>query len=324
MKLLRTLCTTTTLALSVVMGSSIAQTTFPSKTVTMTVPYPPGGATDVIARMVAEKLNPIWEESVIINNRPGAGTVVAAESVARAPGDGYTLYMTTAAHTISKSLYAQLNYDPITDFAPISLVSTIPLVLVTGAGMDVKSLDDLIEQGKTAKNGLTLASTGNGTPQHLTGELFKTRTGLDLIHVPYRGDAPMLADLLGGQVEIAFVTLSAALPHIQSGMLNAVALAHPNRVAVISDVPTFEEAGMPDFHAATWFGVFAPATISDTLAQSISADIQKAVATDDLTAALLEMGADVDNSTPEQFQAFIDAEAKKWAEAVDISGAQVN
>ncbi|MFT0548700.1 tripartite tricarboxylate transporter substrate binding protein [Allopusillimonas ginsengisoli] len=297
---------------------------FPDKPVTMVVPYPPGGATDVIARMVSDKLSAKWDQTVIVTNRPGAGTVIAAESVARSAGDGYTLYMTTAAHTISKSLYKKLSYDPVKDFAPIDLVSTIPLVLVATQALPVKTLDELIKYGKAAKDGLTLASTGNGTPQHLTGELFKAKTHLDLIHVPYKGDAPMLTDLLGGQVQIAFVTLSAALPHITAGKLKAIALAHPNRVKAIENVPTFSESGMPGFNAATWFGIFAPASIPKDVQQKIYQDIHDVVAEPEMTRKLVEMGGEVNNSSPAEFQSFIDEEAAKWAEAVSLSGAQVN
>jgi tripartite-type tricarboxylate transporter receptor subunit TctC len=292
--------------------------------VTLVVPYPAGGATDVIARLIAEKLPAAWGQQVIVNNRPGAGTTVAAEQVARSPGDGYTLYMTTAAHTISASLYKKLNYDPLKDFAPLTLTSTIPLVLVTSPSLPVKTLDDLIKYGKAAPQGLSLASTGNGTPQHLTGELFKARTGIKLVHVPYRGDAPMLTDLIGGQVQMAFVTLSAALPHIQSGKLNAIALAHPRRVEAIAQVPTMAEAGMKNFEAATWFGLFAPASMPDALREKIYQDVARVVATPEMTKRLQEMGGDVNNSSPQQFQAFINDEAKRWAEGVKLSGAQID
>lgn len=297
---------------------------FPEKTVTLVVPYPAGGATDVIGRMVAEKLPAQWKQPVVVTNRPGAGTTVAAESVARAPGDGYTLYITTAAHTISASLYGKLKYDPIKDFAPITLISTIPLVMVANPSLPVNSLADLIQYAKAQKNGLTMASPGNGTPQHLAGELFKAKTGTPLTHVPYKGDTPMLTDLLGGQVQVAFVTLSAALPYINSGKLKPIALAHPTRVAAISSVPTMAEAGVPDFTAATWFGIYGPGTMSDALSQKISADIQKIVADPAMTQRLREMGGEVNNSSPEAFQKVIASEVKNWSEAVRLSGARVD
>lgn len=313
------------LALGLALGSAVASAAgFPDKPVTLVVPYPPGGATDVIARLIAEKLPAAWGQQVIVNNRPGAGTTVAAEAVARAPGDGYTLYMTTAAHTISASLYKKLNYDPLKDFAPLTLTSTIPLVLVTAPSLPVKNLAELIAYGKAAPQGLSMASTGNGTPQHLTGELFKAKTGMKLVHVPYRGDAPMLTDLIGGQVQMAFVTLSAALPYIQSGKLHAIALAHPRRVQAIGQVPTLDEAGMKGFEAATWFGLFAPASMPADLREKIYRDVAKIVATPEMTKKLQDMGGEVNNSSPQQFQSFINAEAQRWAEGVKLSGAQID
>ena len=313
------------LALGMVLTASAAQAAgYPDKPVTLVVPYPPGGATDVIARLIAEKLPAAWGQQVIVNNRPGAGTTVAAEAVARSPGDGYTLYMTTAAHTISASLYKKLNYDPLKDFAPLTLTSTIPLVLVTTPSLPVNSLAELIAYAKASPQGLSMASTGNGTPQHLTGELFKAKAGLKLVHVPYRGDAPMLTDLIGGQVQMAFVTLSAALPHIQSGKLKAIALAHPRRVEAIGQVPTMAEAGMKNFEAATWFGLFAPSSMPADLREKIYRDVSRIVATPEMTRKLQDMGGDVNNSSPQQFQAFINDEAQRWAEGVKLSGARID
>ncbi len=304
-------------------GVTVAQT-FPQKTVTIVVPYPAGGATDVIGRMVAEKLPAVWNQPVVVTNRPGAGTTVAAESIARAPGDGYTLYITTAAHTISASLYSKLKYDPVKDFSPVTLISTIPLVMVANPTLPVNNLQELIQYAKSQKNGLTMASTGNGTPQHLAGELFKAKTGTPLTHVPYKGDTPMLTDLIGGQVQVAFVTLSAALPYIRSGKLRPIALAHDKRVGAIANVPTMAEAGLPGFTAATWFGIYGPGTMKAALRQKISTDIQKIVAEPGMTQRLVDMGGDVNNSTPEAFQKVIDAEVKNWSEAVRLSGARVD
>lgn len=304
-------------------GVSLAQN-FPEKAVTLVVPYPAGGATDVIGRMVAEKLPAQWKHQVVVTNRPGAGTTLAAESIARAPGDGYTLYITTAAHTISASLYGKLKYDPVKDFAPITLISTIPLVMLVNPTLPVNTLPELIQYAKAQKNGLTMASPGNGTPQHLAGELFKSKTGTPLTHVPYKGDTPMLTDLIGGQVQVAFVTLSAALPYINSGKLKPIALAHPKRVDAIPAVPTMGEAGLPDFSAATWFGIYGPGTMSDTMRQKIAADIQKIVAEPAMSQRLRDMGGEVNNSTPEDFQKVINAEVKNWSEAVRLSGARID
>jgi len=304
-------------------AATLAQT-FPEKAVTLVVPYPAGGATDVIGRMVAEKLPAQWKQQVVVTNRPGAGTTVAAESIARAQGDGYTLYITTAAHTISASLYGKLKYDPVKDFAPITLISTIPLVMLVNPSIPANTLPELIRYAKEQKNGLTMASPGNGTPQHLAGELFKSKTGTPLTHVPYKGDTPMLTDLIGGQVQMAFVTLSAALPYINSGKLKPIALAHPKRVAAIPSVPTMTESGLADFNAATWFGIYGPGTMSQDLREKISADIQKIVAEPAMTQRLKEMGGEVNNSSPADFQKVIDIEVKNWSDAVKLSGARVD
>jgi tripartite-type tricarboxylate transporter receptor subunit TctC len=311
------------LALTLAVPMLATAQTFPAKAVNLVVPYPAGGATDVIARMIAEKLSTKWGQPVVVNNKPGAGTLVGAEQVARAPGDGYTLYMTTAAHTISASLYKKIPYDPVKDFTPITLTSTIPLVLVTAPSLPVKSLQELIARAK-ADPGMSFGSTGNGTPQHLTMELFRARNGLNLTHVPYKGDAPMITDLIGGQVPMAFITLSAAMPHIKAGKLKAIALAHGKRVEGIANVPTFQEAGMPGFVSATWFGLFGPGTLPPELTNRIYRDVAQIVAVPEFTAKLKDMGGEVDNSTPQAFQAHIQAEMKRWAEAVRASGAQVD
>jgi tripartite-type tricarboxylate transporter receptor subunit TctC len=185
-------------------------------------------------------------------------------------------------------------------------------------------LKDLITYGKQHKDGLSMASTGNGTPQHLAGELFKAKTGTPLVHVPYKGDPPMLTDLIGGQVQVAFVTLSAALPYINSGKLRAIALASDKRAQGIADVPTMTEAGMPGFTAATWFGLFGPASMSAALVEKIYQDVSTVVAEPATTKRLLEMGGVINNSTPQQFKAIIDAEVKNWSEAVRLSGARVD
>jgi len=313
------------LALGMVLAASAAQAAgYPDKPVTLVVPYPPGGATDVIARLIAEKLPAAWGQQVIVNNRPGAGTTVAAEAVARSPGDGYTLYMTTAAHTISASLYKKLNYDPLKDFAPLTLTSTIPLVLVTAPSLPVNSLAELIAYAKASPQGLSMASTGNGTPQHLTGELFKAKAGLKLVHVPYRGDAPMLTDLIGGQVQMAFVTLSAALPHIQSGKLKAIALAHPRRVEAIGQVPTMAEAGLTGFKAVSWNGIVAPAGTPDAVVARLNQALGGALASPAVKQRLMEEGAQASGLSTAEFGAFIQAEIAAWAKAVKDSGATAN
>ena len=297
---------------------------YPARPVRLVIPYPAGGATDVIARLLADKLGTRWGQGVIADNRPGAGTTIGAEMVARSAPDGYTLFMTTSAHTISGSLYKKLSYDPLKDFTPITLVATIPLVLVVSPELPVNNLQALVRLAQTSGKGISFASPGNGTAQHLASELFRNRAKFESTHIPYRGDAPMITDLLGGQVQAAFVTLSVAIPYIQGGKLKALALAHPTRSEQIKNVPTFSEAGYPGFEAATWFGLLAPAGLSPSLMKKIRTDVAAIVDTAQMREKLAELGAEVNNTTPEAFQAFIQAENVRWKEAVRVSGATIN
>ena len=303
---------------------ALAQGGFPARPVRLIVPYPAGGATDVIARMIGEKLTPMWGQPVVVENRAGAGATLGAELVARSEPDGYTLFETTSAHTISKSLYRNLSYDPIRDFTAITLTAIVPLVLVVSKRVPARDLAGFIAWGKAQRQGITFGSTGNGTAQHLTAALFKLRAEVPTEHVPYRGDAPLNTDVLAGLVDASFSTLSAVLPYIRSGEMTAIALAHPRRMDAIPDVPSFAEAGMRDFEAATWFGTFAPAALPEALRERIARDIGGIVADPAFTRRLVEMGGDVTNYGPARFDQFIAAETARWAEAVRVSGATVN
>lgn len=297
---------------------------YPNKPIEMIIPYAAGGATDVIARMITSKLPEALRQPVVAVNRPGAGTTLAASGVARAEPDGYTLYTTTAAHTISASLYSNLNYDPIKDFTPIHLVARIPIVLVTSPNYKVQSLDDYISKARNSKNGITVGSPGNGSPQHLAQAMFQNKTGTNFIHVPYRGDAPLITDMLAGQVQSAFITLSAALPQIQSGKLHAVAVANPTRIDAIKDVPTMTEAGLKDFNAATWFGIFGPADMATDIRQKLHAASAKVASDAPFAKRIEDMGGQVMDLSAHQFSEYVKSEADQWAEAVKISGARVD
>src|SRR5690606_22677083 len=294
---------------------------FPAKPVTMIVPYPAGGATDVVARAVSEQLASAWKQPVVVENRAGAGTTIAAAAVARAPADGYTLFMTTSAHTISGHLYSNLTYDAVKDFAPITLVTKVPLVLVVNPDVPAKTLPEFLDYLKQHGSEVNFASPGNGTAQHLSGELFKLATKAPIMHVPYRGDAPAFTDLVGGQVQMMLATITSALPLIESGKLRALAVAHNKRVPALAQVPTFSEAGMPGFEAATWFGLLAPAALPPERAQAIYQDVSRIVDTPKMRARIESLGGDVVNSTPQEFAAFIAAEQEKWGKAVKAAGA---
>lgn len=307
-------------AAALIAGTAHADT-YPSKPVSMIVPYPAGGATDVVARAVAERLTQAWGQTVIVENRAGAGTTIGASTVARARGDGYTLFMTTSAHTISGHLYSKLNYDPVKDFAPITLVTKVPLVLVINPSIPANTLPEFLAYLKQNGGSVNFASPGNGTAQHLSGELFKIATQSAITHVPYRGDSPAFTDLAGGQVQMMLATITSALPLIQSGKLRALAVANGKRVQALRDVPTFAEGGMPGFEAATWFGLLAPAAMPKEQAQRIYDDVSKIVATPDMQARIEGLGGEVVNSTPQAFAAFMQQEEEKWGRAVKASGA---
>lgn len=296
---------------------------YPTDNVRMVVPYAAGGATDIVARAVGERLHARWSRPVVIDNRPGAGTTLAAAQVARGPGDGHLLYMTTSAHTISSTLYKKLDYDPLKDFAALSLIARVPLVLVVRPDLGIVELDGFIRHARAHPDKASFASPGNGTAQHLAGEMFNAAAKTRLVHVPYKGDAPAITDLMGGSVDAMFATLTVVLPHIASGRLKAIALANGRRVEKVPAIPTFAEAGLPGFEAATWFGVLAPAALAPPLRERISRDIRAVVDQPDLRARLIDLGGEVVSSTPADFESFMQAETRKWQDIVKQSGAAI-
>jgi len=314
-----------TLAAACAPGLALAQeSTFPTGNVRMVVPYAAGGATDIVARAVAEKLGTRWGKAVVIDNKPGAGTTLAATQVARGPGDGSLLYMTTSAHTISAGLYKKLDYDPLASFAALTLVAKVPLVLVVRPSLGVSTLDEFTRYVRANPDKAACASPGNGTAQHLTAEMFNAVMKTHMIHVPYKGDAPAITDLMGGSVDAMFATLTVVLPHIASGKLKAIALANGSRIEKVPDIPTFAEAGLNNFEAATWFGVLAPASLPKNLRERISQDIRAVVERPELRARLIDLGGEVVSSTPAEFEAFMQTESAKWETIIKQSGAAIN
>jgi len=306
-------------------ATAFAQTSkYPNDTVRMIVPYAAGGATDIVARAVVDRLGARWGQAVVVENKPGAGTTLAAAQMARAPGDGYQLYMTTSAHTISGLVYPKLGYDPVKDFAPLSLIAKVPLVLVVRPSLEAKTVDDFTRYVRANPDKATFASPGNGTAQHLAGEMFNAAMKTRMLHVPYKGDAPAITDLLGGSVDAMFATLTVVLPHIASGKLRAIALANGQRVEKVPDIPTFAEQGVRNFEAATWFGVLAPASMPAALRDRIAGDIRAVVDQPDLRAKLIDLGGEVVSSDPAAFGAFMQAEHRKWQEIVKQSGATIS
>lgn len=312
------------LALTTMAGNALAQS-YPAKPIRFVVPYPPGGASDVTARIIGQKLTEAWGQPVVIENRPGANGNLAADQVAKAPADGYTMLMgNVGPNAISPSLYPNLPYDPVTSFAPVTLTTTVPIVLLVSPSLPVKNVKELIAYAKANPNKVNFASAGNGSSNHLTGELFKSTAGIDIVHVPYKGDAPALTDLMGGQVSMMFATVVAAMPHIKSGRLQALAVASAKRIAVMPNLPTFAESGVPGFESSSWGGILLPAGTPKEIVAKMHGAVKTILAMPDVKVRLNDLGTEIVGNTPEEFGSYIKSETAKWGKVIKTSGASVN
>jgi tripartite-type tricarboxylate transporter receptor subunit TctC len=308
----------------------LAQGAWPTKPVKIVVPFAPGGTTDILARAMAPELSRAFGQQFIVDNRAGAGGNVGADIVAKAPADGYTLLMgTVGTHGINKALYNKLPFDPQKDFAPITLVAGVPNVMVMNAdrakALDINTVADFIKYAKANPGKLSMASSGNGTSIHLAGELFKSRTGIFMTHIPYRGSGPALLDLVAGNTDVMFDNLPSALPQIKGGKLKAFAVTSAERSAAVPDLPTIAEAaGLKGFDASSWFGLMAPAGTPPDIVSRIQQETAKALASPAVKEKLLAQGAIPGGNTPQEFAKMIDAEHIKWAAVVKASGAKVD
>lgn len=312
-------------------GLALAQAAaWPNKPVRIVVPFAPGGTTDILARVLAPELSKVFGQSFVVDNRAGAGGNIGTEVVAKSPGDGYTLLMgTVGTHGINKSLYAKLPYEPQKDFAPITLVAGVPNVMVMNTkraqALGIQSVADFVKYAKANPGKLNMASSGNGTSIHLAGELFKSRTGIFMTHIPYRGSGPALTDLLAGAMDVMFDNLPSAMPHIQSGGLKAFAVTSAVRSSVLPDVPTMAEAGkLPGFEASSWFGLLAPTGTPPEVVNRLQQETAKALNLPAVKERLVAQGAIPSGNTPQEFTRLIDAEITKWAAVVKVSGARVD
>ena len=288
-------------------------------------PFTAGGSGDALARLLADQLRIGLDQPVIVDNRAGAGGNIGSAMVAKAAPDGYTLLMgTVGTHAINASLYAKMPYDVVKDFTPVTNVAAVPNMLVVTPDLPVKSVKELIDYGKKNPGKLNMASSGNGTSIHLSGELFKVMTGVAMEHVPYKGSAPALTDLMGGQVQVMFDNMPSALPHVKAGKLRAIAVTTATRSPAMPELPTIAEAGVPGFEAASWFGLLAPAGTPKEIVAKIHADVVKAMKTTDLTAKMAQQGAVAVGNTPDEFAAYIKAELAKWEKVVKASGARAD
>ena len=297
--------------------------TYPSRPIRLVVPFPPGGPTDVLARIVAPRLAERLGQPVVIDNKPGASGMVGADAVAKAAPDGHTLLVNASIHVINPSLYPKQPYDAIADFAAVSNLADVPLVLAVNPKVPAQSVKELVALARSAKTTLAFASAGNATSQHLSGEAFKVAAGIDMLHVPYKGSAPALTDLIGGQVQLMFDSLPSSMPFVRSGAIRALAVTTPRRSSALPEVPTVAEAGYPGFSMSTWYGVWAPAGTPGAVVQRLSGDIAAIVRLPDVRAQFDKLGAEPVGNTAAEFAAFTKAELVKWAAIVKQSGAKV-
>lgn len=303
---------------------------YPAKPVRIVVPFPPGGTTDIVARAVGAELQKIWGQSVVIDNRGGAGGNIGADVVAKSEGDGYTLLMgTVGTHAINQALFAhsgqKMPFDPVKDFVPVTLCAAVPNVMVIHPKLPVNSVAEFIQYAKANPGKLNMASSGNGTSIHLTGELFKTVTGTYMVHFPYRGSAPALTDLIAGNMNVMFDNLPSALPHIKSGRLKALAVTSKSPSPALPGLPTIEQAAnLKGFDASSWFGLFAPAGTPRAIVDKIQSDVAKALAVPEVRQRLVSQGAEPGGNTPDQFAAFIKGETEKWTRVVKFANAKVD
>ncbi|MEJ8854455.1 tripartite tricarboxylate transporter substrate binding protein [Variovorax robiniae] len=303
-------------------GLAFAQDAYPSKPIKIIVGFAPGGSADISARLMAEKLGTELKQPIIVENRAGAGGNIGAEAVARAPADGYTLLMaSTAQIVINPALYPKMSFNPVKDLAPVSLVQNEANLMVATPGIGVKNLAEFITYAKTHPDKVTFASPGNGSPAHLAGELMNQMAGLKMVHVPYKGTAPAITDLLAGNVTVAIDNMPAYMPHVKAGKLNALAVASERRTAAAPDIPTVSEAGLPGYVVTAWKGLMAPAGTPRPVIDKLHAAVVKVLAMPDVQKRMIDLGAEPAGTTPEQFGQFIQAETRKWSALVKSTGA---
>ena len=290
-----------------------AQASYPDKPIRFVVPYPPGGGTDVVARIVQMRLQAALGQSVVIDNKGGAGGSLGTDIVAKAAPDGYTVLFTLSSHTINPAIFPKLPFDTIKDFEPVGLVASLPQILVANTAVPVRTVADVVAQAKAAPDKFSFASVGNGSPGHLAGEMMVIRTGAPMLHIPYRGGGPAITDVMGGQVPYLWVSIPAAAQHVKGGKLKALAVSTVKRSAAFPDVPTMQEAGVPDFEVDSWYAMLVPAKTPKAIIDKLNKALNTVLAEPAIRAQLLEQGAEAVGGTPEALGKTIAAELPKWA-----------
>lgn len=299
------------------LGAVEAAPTYPDKPITLLIPYPPGGSADMLARPLGAELHKKWGQPVVLEYKPGAGGAIASAQLARAKPDGYTLLLgTIATHAINPSLLPGINYNAAKDFAPVILLGSISNVLLVGASQPYKSVQDVVAAGKANPDTIAFGSAGQGTSQHLSGEVFKQLTGAHLTHVPYRGSAPAIQDLIGGQIPSSFETALVALPYVQSGKVRALAVTSAKRTEVMPDVPTMQEAGVAGFDVSSWQAIYAPANTPPAVVDRLNKAIAAIIAKPDVNGKMKGLGLAYTPNTPAEFTAFQAGEQAKWAKII--------
>jgi tripartite-type tricarboxylate transporter receptor subunit TctC len=311
--------------LAAILAPAVLAQAYPEKPVRLVVPYAAGGTADLLARALAQKMGAALGRQVVIENRTGAGGGIGADVVAKARPDGYTILMgTIASHAINPNLYRDLPYDAEKDFAPVALVATMPNLLVVNPAVPAKTVAELIALAKSKPGALAFASAGSGTTQHLSGEIFKKMAGVDLLHVPYKGNAPAVTDLVGGQVQLMFDNIPISLQQVRAGKLRALAVTGPKRSPVLPEVPTIAEAALPGYAVTSWFAVFAPAGTPPSVVTLLNREINKALSDAALRRQLADQGIEPAGGTPAQLAAHVHAEIARWRKVVAESGARVD
>ena len=294
---------------------------YPNRPLRIVVPFPPGGGTDIGTRIVAQKLQEAWGQAVIVENKPGAAGIVGTELTAKSAPDGYTFMMgNLGTHAINVSLYKKLAYDPVRDFAPVSMVADLPLLLLVHPSVPANSVKELIALAKSQPGKLNFSSSGAGGSMHVAAELFKSMTGVDMVHIPYKGGAPAVADLLSGQVALSFSTVLETIQHVKAGQVRALAVTNDHRSIALPDLPTIAEAGLPGYQSISWLALFAPAGTPKDIANKVSAESVRILKLPDVKERLLAQGAEPIGSTPEQLAATLAADIAKYAKVIRESG----
>ncbi len=298
---------------------------YPAKPIRFVVPYPAGGPLDIVARLTAQKVSESVKQPVVVDNKPGAGGNIGADVVAKSPPDGYTILMgAVATHAINPTLYASLPYDPVTDFAPVTQIASTPNVLIVNAAIPAANVREFIAYAKAHPGELNFGSGSSGSAGHLAGELFKAMAGVDMVHVPYKGAAPAMQDLVGGRIQLMFDNLASALAQVRAGKVRALAVTTARRSELAPELPTIAESGLPGFDISTWFGIFAPAGTPREVVERLHAEFTRALAAPDVRERMIALGAEPVGNRPEEFAAYIRAEAGKYARVIKASGAKAD